>query len=785
MMKKKRIELNSKICDRGHTLILVFILLLLGSLIIAPFLSYLNTGTRTGLEFVRKTNEFYAADSGIQDGQWQIRFNHLGETFTDYNPYDYASSWYYYLPEEVNTFTVNTTIQNSWIPKDLPPPSESDAERILGGVGTDPPKVIITGTISDVATFEIKIQYYPDVGEELRIDTIGVWLPTGFTYVDGSGSLESAPYNFTSVVEPWAGGQAVLWSCGSYPFIGDGFNAPFPGVDPTDIPMVSTMTFQYNGPLNQELEAISWVDTNLDLTRGGTESITYAWDADIRVYKITAVAGGTEIEAYFPKSEVRELGAAIGGDYRATGNSLMARSNNTYKYRDILLNETSATVDDIPSGAHVAKAYLYWSGWYKDITSIWGPDDCSDFTAPVMDWIVGSAWDTSSTTFRGFTFGESNPDRYLTMDSSIDLSAYIGEIVKVSWQQWEDGGLNPNDALEFQLSGDDGITWSSYITAFSGNIGNSPQNFTFTVPAQYLTSNFKIRFYLENFENSGEIAYIDNIEIKWLPADTTAIFKIDGQQVYFDTNGDPQQGNQEIIADSANLGDRVQVIDNTSHGNPHGYSYSSRKDVTALVSEYSNGGNADYAVGSVDATWDADDEWAYAGWSLVIIYSSVDTVGHRLYLYDDFLYKDHDGTFLDFNQDGSEGGTISGFIIPEMVSGEVNAARITAFVGEGDIWYSGDYLQFNGDRLWDGTTTNGNTESGPNNCWNGESVGMSAEGVDVDTFYITWSGGLLEPGDTSAQIDIWTNNDIWNLVYIILSFRSESSTGRSLSYIVH
>ena len=118
------------------------------------------------------------------------------------------------------------------------------------------------------------------------------------------------------------------------------------------------------------------------------------------------------------------------------------------------------------------------------------------------------------------------------------------------------------------------------------------------------------------------------------------------------------------------------------------------------------------------------------------------------------------------------------------MSGEVNAARITAFVGEGDIWYSGDYLQFNGDRLWDGTTTNGNTESGPNNCWNGESVGMSAEGVDVDTFNIAWSEGLLEPGDTSAQINISTNYDIWNLVYIILSFRSESTTGRSISYLI-
>jgi hypothetical protein len=640
MKKLKRIESRRKTSERGHILILVLVLMLLGSLIITPFLSHLSTGARTGLEFERKTNEFYAADSGIQDGQWQIRFNHLSGTFVDYSPYDYISSWSYNLPEKVNTFTVNTTIQNSWIPKDMTPPLKSDAKRILMGDGSNPPKVIVTGTVSDISTFQIKLQYYPDVGDDLEIETIGVWLPAGYTYVDGSSSLEASPYHVTPAVEPWAGGQVVTWSCGSWPFVGDAFYDPFPGVDPANTPMVSTMTFRFTGP-SQDLEAISWVDTNLDLTRGGTEFITYTWDADIKVYRITAVAGDTEIEAYFPKSELRELGSAIGGDYRAIGNSLMARSNSIIKYRDILLPETAATVNDIPTDAHVEIAYLYWSGWFEDAST-------------------------------------------------------------------------------------------------------------------------------------------------GMPADTTAVFKIDGLSVYFDTGGNPQQStiSHEIIADPANLGDRVQIIDNTSHGSLHGYSYSCRKDVTALVREYSNCGNADYTVGSVDATYDASDEWAYAGWSLVIIYSSVDTVGHRLYLYDDFLYKDHDGTFLDFDRDGSEGGSIGGFIIPDPVVGEVNAARITAFVGEGDIWYPGDYLLFNGTTLWDGTTTNGNSASSPNNCWNGESVGMTAEGVDVDTFYITWSGGLLAPGDTSARIDIWTDMDIWNLAYIILSFRSESTTGRSISYLV-
>ena len=144
MAKKRSVIPGCKMSERGYTLILVFILLLLGSLIIVPFLDYLSTGARTGSEFERKTNEFYAADSGIQDGQWQVRFDHLNETFTDYSPYDYTTSWSYDLPEKVNAFIVNTTIRNSWIPKDVTPPIESDAERILMGADGKPPKVIIT-----------------------------------------------------------------------------------------------------------------------------------------------------------------------------------------------------------------------------------------------------------------------------------------------------------------------------------------------------------------------------------------------------------------------------------------------------------------------------------------------------------------------------------------------------------------------------------------------------------------------------------------------------------------
>jgi hypothetical protein len=153
-----------------------------------------------------------------------------------------------------------------------------------------------------------------------------------------------------------------------------------------------------------------------------------------------------------------------------------------------------------------------------------------------------------------------------------------------------------------------------------------------------------------------------------------------------------------------------------------------------------------------------------------------ETRGHQLYLYDNFIYA-HNDTNIDFDQNGQPGGDISGFLVPQPISGEVNAARLTCFVGEGDAYWTGDQLKFNGTAL-------SNAKSPSNNVWNSKSPGLSADGVDIDTFDITWSSNLLKPMDTSAHIDLPTQDDSWNLVYIIISFRSDTKTGGAISYLI-
>lgn len=791
--------LNKSIRDeKGQALILVMILLLVGGLIVTPLLSFMGTGLIAGRVFEEKAADLYAADAGVEDGIWQIKYDHLGDKFGGaYDPYDYGTPYVYPTLLDVNDRDVKVTIENIWIPLSPvdAPANPDDARVIIEGSGGDHPKLIITGSVPTASTFKIKIQYYPEVGEDLQISTLGIWLPPGFTYgppgwdetQPDPSDLNSTGISYTLSIQSHASGQAVIWDFGSGAYFDGSTQVPpepsFPGVGPLDYPMTGEITFPFDGPVGQSPEAVSWIDTNLNLYGG----ITYTWDADTKVYKVTSEAHrditeppNTTIDAYTAKSEIREFGGAIAGDYRAIGNSLMIQSRPypSTRYRDILLDSSPATLSDIPEDAEVTAAYLYWSGWFEEgMETIIFEDECSNFS----NWSnPASDWGISSGTFRGHHQPDA-PDshRYLTMQSSLDLSSYASGTVKVSWQQWENGYLESSDALRFQFSSDGGSSWGSLITAFSNDIGSWPQSFSYTVPDQYLTNNFMMRFYLDYFGGSGEYCYIDNIEIveSLLAADETCIFEIDGSPVYFD-NGVPTQGSGEITADIS------QVINNLDYGNPHGYSYSSFKDVTDLVREFSQEGvagnrpgNATYTVGSVDADEDKNDEWAYAGWSLILIYSSPETQGHQLYLYDDFLYKDHDDTFLDFDQDGDEGGTISGFLVPDPVAGEVNAAKITCFVGEGDDWYDGDYFNFNDTKLDDGT-------SSLNDVWNGRSIGMSAEGVDIDTFYVTWASDLLEPGDTSAQIDMWTEIDIWNLVYIIMSFRSEVTAGGTLTYLV-
>jgi hypothetical protein len=59
--------------EKGASLVLVLILLLIGGLIIGPLLSYMGTGLITGQVYEMRTDELYAADAGVEDAIWKIQ----------------------------------------------------------------------------------------------------------------------------------------------------------------------------------------------------------------------------------------------------------------------------------------------------------------------------------------------------------------------------------------------------------------------------------------------------------------------------------------------------------------------------------------------------------------------------------------------------------------------------------------------------------------------------------------------------------------------------------------
>lgn len=95
----------------------------------------------------------------------------------------------------------------------------------------------------------------------------------------------------------------------------------------------------------------------------------------------------------------------------------------------------------------------------------------------------------------------------------------------------------------------------------------------------------------------------------------------------------------------------------------------------------------------------------------------------------------------------------------------------------GDYWYDGDSLQFNGYYLSDAINPQDDVWNSQNSSLGGQLI----EGVDIDSFDV--SNPIINPGDTSANITYTTQEDVWNLIYHILAFRTDeailtpSSTG--------
>jgi len=77
-----------------------------------------------------------------------------------------------------------------------------------------------------------------------------------------------------------------------------------------------------------------------------------------------------------------------------------------------------------------------------------------------------------------------------------------------------------------------------------------------------------------------------------------------------------------------------------------------------------------------------------------------------------------------------------------------------------------------------------NTATPSDNGWNryGQTEGFT-DRVIIKSFSIPWSCNLLQPGATTAQIDMPPITDGWCFAYLIVSFRSSITPGGPISYL--
>ncbi|MFC1894210.1 hypothetical protein ACFLYR_09415, partial [Chloroflexota bacterium] len=537
--------------------------------------------------------------------------------------------------------------------------------------------------------------------------------------------------------------------------------------------------------------------------------IYLSWDTASGVFKITSTATDpstgthTTLEANIGKSKLTNRVSDIEGDARVVGNSLMKHVSGDDKIRETLLSGSSATVSDIPDDASVEAAYLYWSGW--KLSPAYDEDDIDQLADLVDEATLNGAAVTASRV------------QMLENQYGWSYSAFKDVTSYLEPEQSATITFNPVSTVESATITNqyDASDADIRITADGGNPGD------LTVDGQTISPGQQRNIAIENYLDSVELTagsaageYNATIEVtgNWDVAgvdgggvDDETIYgpKYSGQPHSIDLTLNSTQTSPEatitknttsayvnITASGDNPGDITLVEDamvippgateedlwynNTEPSDTLRGATLDHYEVTitctdgmVIVAYDSNSvvlgesgsqmTNGTYTVGGVEADAGVEGggsqyEWAYAGWSLIIIYSSPSEEAHQLFLYDDFLYA---------GQYTTHTFTVTGFLAPSDSDG-----TLTCFVGEGDEHYDDDYIKFNDNYLSDAVNP-------WDNVWNSQSSGLGGleiDGVDIDTFDVE---SYIDEGDTSAVIELGTDIEIWNVVYLFLSFRTE------------
>lgn len=650
------------------------------------------------------------------------------------------------------------------------------------------------------------------------LDRIGVWMPPGCEYVGVVGNQTTSSLNQYLPQQPdillatYAGGTILEWDFSSTVNLGQ------PWGNTTSLPIIWDLTFSYSMPPTQVMQGMFvWIKAH------GSGSQTYlSWDQGYEIYKAVSKAHSqilgtnTQVAAYAGQGEINKNGAASYGDYVAAGAALLFDNSTppdgikrkavnpsdpytwvTYPSSGGFLYDGRDEITTIPSDATVTAAWLYWSAFMK--TTDWQgfgsqPDTTVSFMYPMRYGPESFAASSGNLTYTVSSYAQSaqEPMDLLAHQPVLTLSnmRYLGEVLGTATAH------NGNDTF---------VTAHMPIPSPAPNVkvGNQTLSQSGNYTIDYNTG--KVTIINDNLSGQVKIDYsVSGTMTLGNSTDYTIIYDTLGQDTRYKgftiTNTQITQGKLQgtVTIDYyyAKHWVTVQHAAYDKYGtalppaqtvvpltNPVGDTYACFDDVTQLLT--GNGtytgltGDGQYAVGNVTATVGGSDPNSdtrcFSGWSIIVLYESPTGQAHQFYLWDPI----HNAAICPFmvqpNTDSSiqppcisvppyveAPFTLNDFYPPEgTVSG-----KVTYFVGEGDVVYSGDSIGFKG-----ASQTSYTFLSGPNNPVDNVMNCLSTNGqsgIDIDTYNI-----LSEVGnDTTANVLLETQGDRWYLNYIILSFKT-------------
>ncbi len=251
--------------EAGLVLPAVLAMMALGSLMIVPMLKFVSTSLNTGETVQKKVEGLYAADAGIEDALWKLKYDKPASF--PYFPYPYD------LPVDVNGMTVSIVvgIPDTLFDQPVEPGGHVDWMEVTKSVSYDGGPGIYYYTMS------LTNKTIP--ASAIKIELIVIDLPPDIEYEAGStgGDLttDDPDVNGNPIT-----GITLVWE----------FSPPYPNLEPGPDPEngqynTEVLTFQLSGPPDVEgVEGHGFI-------RARRDDVGEVWDSESTYpYSITAQA---------------------------------------------------------------------------------------------------------------------------------------------------------------------------------------------------------------------------------------------------------------------------------------------------------------------------------------------------------------------------------------------------------------------------------------------------------------------------------------------------------------